>query len=183
MVSTLMLRKWHFSCRHLIKFSVVTRRDDKTFTFWEESRLSLLIHLQFFYYQMLCSSHFYPVCDGTQNVEWYRYRYFFPVPNISDTDTGPFFGTNFFRYRSREFFPIRNLTNTGSETFFPVPDIFDTFSGTFIGTKFSDTGSDTTRKMKNSRYRYLYGANGVIAFSSSSENSKTCRTTQKEIWW
>ena len=29
-----------------------------------------------------------PVCDGTQNVERYRYRYFFPVPNIFDTGTG-----------------------------------------------------------------------------------------------
>merc|ERR1719397_2180152 len=57
------------------------------------------------------------VCDGTQNVGRYRYRYFFPVLNIFDTDTG---------------------------TFFLVPN-------------FSDTGSDTTRKMKNSRYRYLYG--------------------------
>ena len=67
-----------------------------------------------------------PVCDGTQNVKRYRYRYFFPVPNIFDTDTGTFFGTKFFRYRFRDFFPIPNFTDTGSETFFryqiyPIP--------------------------------------------------------------
>ena len=66
------------------------------------------------------------VCDGTQNVKRYRYRYFFPVPNIFDTDTGTFFGTKFFRYRFRDFFPIPNFTDTGSETFFwyhffPIP--------------------------------------------------------------
>merc|ERR1712016_534248 len=33
------------------------------------------------------------VCDGTQNFKRYRYRYFYPVPNIFDTDTGTFFGT------------------------------------------------------------------------------------------
>ena len=72
-----------------------------------------------------------PVCDGTQNVGRYRYRYFFPVLNISDTGTGTFFGTKFFRYRFRDFFPIPNLTDTGSETFFryqifpiPVPRLF-----------------------------------------------------------
>ena len=43
-----------------------------------------------------------PVCDGTQNFQRYRYRYFFPVPNISDTDTGTFSGTKFFRYRFRD---------------------------------------------------------------------------------
>ena len=42
------------------------------------------------------------VSDGTQNVK--RYRYFFPVPNIFDTDTGTFFGTKFFRYRFRDLF-------------------------------------------------------------------------------
>ena len=36
--------------------------------------------------------------DGTQNFKQYRYRYFLPVPNIYDTDTG-----TFFRY---QFFPI-----------------------------------------------------------------------------
>ena len=68
------------------------------------------------------------VCDGTQNFKRYRYRYFIPVPNISDTDTGTFFGTKFFRYRFRDFFPIPNFNDTGSETFFryqfltiPVP--------------------------------------------------------------
>ena len=59
-----------------------------------------------------------PVCDGTQNVEWYRYRYFIPVPNIFDNDTGTFFGTKFFRYRFRDFFPILNFTDTDSDTFF-----------------------------------------------------------------
>ena len=68
------------------------------------------------------------VCDGTQNVKRYRYRYFYPVPNIFDTDTGTFFGTKFSRYRIRDFFPILNFNDTGSETFFryqsltiPVP--------------------------------------------------------------
>ena len=66
------------------------------------------------------------VCDGTQNIKRYRYQYFFPVPNIFDTDTGPFFGTKLFRYRFRDFFPIPNFTDTGSETFFryqifPIP--------------------------------------------------------------
>ena len=55
------------------------------------------------------------VCDGTQNVK--RYRYFYPVPNIFNTDTGTFFGTKFSRYRFRDFFPILNFNDTGSETF------------------------------------------------------------------
>ena len=64
------------------------------------------------------------MCDGTENVK--RYRYFYPVPNIFDTDTGTFFGTKFSRYRFRDFFPILNFTDTGSETFFqyqifPIP--------------------------------------------------------------
>ena len=66
-------------------------------------------------YATLCQ--YITVCDGTQNVKRYRYRYFFPVPNIFDTDTGTFFGTKFFRYRFRDFFPIPNFTDTGSETF------------------------------------------------------------------
>ena len=56
------------------------------------------------------------VCDGTQNIKQYRYRYFFPVPNIFDTDTGTFFGTKFFRYRFRDFFPVPNFSDTGSDT-------------------------------------------------------------------
>ena len=40
----------------------------------------------------------------------------------------PFSGTKFFRYRFRDFFPVPN---------------------------FSDTGSDTTNKMTNSRYQYV----------------------------
>ena len=75
----------------------------------------------------------YTVCDAST------------VPKmLDDTDTDTFFwyqiilipisvlfsGTKFFRYRFRDFFPIPNLT---------------------------DTGSDTTRKMNNSRYRHLNG--------------------------
>ena len=45
--------------------------------------------------------HYISVCDGTQNVG--RYRYFFPVLNIFDTDSGTFYGTK---------------DDTGSETFF-----------------------------------------------------------------
>ena len=86
------------------------------------------------------------VCDGTQNVGRYRYRYFFPVPNIFDTDTGTFFGTEFFRYRFQNFFSIPNFTDTGSETFFryqffPIPVPIP------------------PEKINNSpyQYRYLYG--------------------------
>ena len=75
--------------------------------------------LSIFYY-------FAPVCDGTQNVKRYQYRYFFTVPNIFDTDPSTFFGTKFSRYRFRDFFPILNFAYTGSETFFryqifPIP--------------------------------------------------------------
>ena len=93
------------------------------------------------------------VCDGTQNFK----RYFFPIPNISDTDTGTFFGTKFFRYRFRyplEIFWIPkcwqqksaaepNFSDTGSETCFryqifpiPVPRLF-------LVPNFSDTDTDT----------------------------------------
>ena len=85
---------------------------------------------EIFVHRRTDSGRFVSVCDGTQNVGRYRYRYFFPVLNIFDTDTGTFYGTKFSRYRFRDFFPVPN---------------------------FSDTGSDTTIKMKNSRYRYLYG--------------------------
>ena len=64
------------------------------------------------------------VCDGTQNVK--RYRYFFPVLNIFDTDTGTFFstknfpitvprlfsGTKFFQYRIRDFFQVPMFSDT-----------------------------------------------------------------------
>ena len=70
-----------------------------------------------------------------QNVKRYRYRYFF--------------GTKFFQYRFRDFFPLPNSTDTGSETFcryqffqIPVPRLFPV-----------PICSDTTKKMKNSRYR------------------------------
>ena len=73
-----------------------------------------------------------PVCDGTRNVERYRYRYFFryqifsiPIPVL---------------------FSVPNFSDTGSETFFryqilpiPVPRLFSV-------PNFSDTGSDTTWK-------------------------------------
>ena len=55
---------------------------------------------------------FSTVSDGTQNVK--RYRYFFPVSNIFDTDTGTFFSTNFYRYRLRDFFPVPICSDTGS---------------------------------------------------------------------
>ena len=66
------------------------------------------------------------MCDGTQNVKRYRYRYFFPVPNIFDTDTGTFSGTKFFPIPVPRLFTVPNFTDTGSETFFryqifPIP--------------------------------------------------------------
>ena len=76
------------------------------------------------------------MCDGTQNLGRYRYRYFFPALSIFDTDTGTSFGIKFFRYRFRDFFPVPNFADTGSETFYryqiwpiPVPRLFS-------GTKF-----------------------------------------------
>ena len=51
------------------------------------------------------------MCDGTQNIKRYWYRYFFPVPNIFYTNTGNFFGTKF-----SVFFLVPNFSNTGSET-------------------------------------------------------------------
>ena len=56
----------------------------------------------------------------------YRYRYFFRYQIFPIPVPRLFSGTKFFRYRFRYFFPV------------PI---------------FSDTGSDTTKKMKNSRYR------------------------------
>ena len=72
------------------------------------------------------------VCDGTQNVKQYRYRYFFPVPNIFATHTGTFFGTKFFRYWFRDFFRYQIL---------PIPIL-----RLFPEQKFSDNVSDTTGK-------------------------------------
>ena len=63
----------------------------------------------------------------------------FPVPYISNTDTGTFFGTKFFRYRFGDFFFDTKFDRYGFGDIFPVPNF-----------------SNTTRKMKNSRYRYLY---------------------------
>ena len=50
------------------------------------------------------------VCDGTQNVKRYRYQ-FFPIPvprHFSDT--------KFYQYRFRDYFPVPNLSDTGSDT-------------------------------------------------------------------
>ena len=82
------------------------------------------------------------VCDGTQNVGRYRYRYFFPVLNIFDTDTGTFFRYQIFPIPVPRLFSDTKFDRYRFRDFFPVPN-------------FSDTGSDTTRKMKNSRYRHL----------------------------
>ena len=84
------------------------------------------------------------VCDGTRNVGRYRYRYFFPVLNIFDTDTGTFFRYQIFPIPVPRLFSDTKFDRYRFRDFFPVPN-------------FSDTGSDTTIKMKNSRYRYLYG--------------------------
>ena len=59
----------------------------------------------------------------------YRYRYFLRYQIFPIPVPRLFSDTKFDRYRFRDFSPVPN---------------------------FSDTGSDTTRKMKNSRYRYLY---------------------------
>ena len=58
----------------------------------------------------------------------YRYRYFFRYQIFPIPVPRLFSGTKFFRYRFRYFFPV------------PI---------------FSDTGSDTTKTMKNSQYRYV----------------------------
>ena len=62
-------------------------------------------------------------CDGDMGP-------IFSVPNIFDTGSKSFSGTKFFPYRFREFFLIPVLR------LFPVPI-------------FSDTGSDTAKKMLN----------------------------------
>ena len=60
---------------------------------------------------------FQSVCDGTKNVKRYRYRYFFPVPNVFDTNTGIFFCTKNFPIPIPRFFPINFFTNTSSKIF------------------------------------------------------------------
>ena len=50
------------------------------------------------------------VCDGTLNVK--RYRYFFVVPNIFDTNNGTFSCSFFFRNQFGDFFRYH---------FFPIP--------------------------------------------------------------
>ena len=102
---------------HLCKHKVTLKRK----LFHEALWGLVLPHLNKSHYQLLFTN-IHPnlprrtVCDGTHNFKRYRYRYFFPVPNIFDTDTGTFFGTNFFRYRFRDFFPIPNFSDTGSDT-------------------------------------------------------------------
>ena len=91
------------------------------------------------------------MCIRDSNSVWrYPKCWTIPIPIL-------FSGTKYFRYRYRYFlryqiFPIpvpRLFSDTKFDRyrfrdFIPVPN-------------FSDTGSDTTIKMKNSRYRYLYG--------------------------
>ena len=101
------------------------------------------------------------MCDGTKNVKQYRYRYFFPVTNIFDTDTGTFFGTKCFRYRFQDFFRYQILA-------IPVPRLFS-------GTKFFRYRVRYHQKNKKIpvpvpiRYRYLYGT-GTHYKSSKLQN-------------
>ena len=37
-----------------------------------------------------CETALSPECDDTQHFKWFQYRYFFPVPNIFNTDTNTF---------------------------------------------------------------------------------------------
>ena len=71
-----------------------------------------------------------PILFSGTKYFWYRYRYFLRYQIFPIPVPRLFSDTKFDRYRFRDFFPVPN---------------------------FSDTGSDTTIKMKNSRYRYLYG--------------------------
>ena len=96
------------------------------------------------------------VCDGTQNVERYRYRVLFPVPNIFDTDTGTFSGTKF--------------SDSGSETFFryqifpipvPIPPEKMKIPGTGTFTVYRK-GTDTHQKS----YKFLNFGNKNKGFSS-----------------
>ena len=145
------------------------------------------------------------MCDGTQNVEQYRYQYFFRYQIFSDTGSETFFryrfryhqkkwkiinllnskilatnissGTKFFRYRFRYHQKKWKIPSTGTGThykcskckkkfeknlfryqIFPIP-VPRPFSGTkFFRYRFRDffpvpIFSDTSKKMKNSRYR------------------------------
>ena len=96
------------------------------------------VHKGLAYNQLPRSVWRYPKCwtipipilfSGTKYFR-YRYRYFFRYQIFPIPVPRLFSDTKFDRYRFRDFFPVPN---------------------------FSDTGSDTTIKMKNSRYRYLYG--------------------------
>ena len=130
-------------------------------------------------------------CDGTQNVK--LYQYFFPVPNISNTDTRTFFGTKFFRYWFRDFFrnqiflitvqippkiweipctgtypvqtTIKNL-NFGDEN---QGSIFDTSSKTFSGTN-------------SFRYRFRACFLAPI-FSATSSNFFSDTTEKMKNFW
>ena len=62
--------------------------------------------------------------DTTRKITNFRYWYLWY--KFSDAGSETFSGTKFFRYRFRDFFPVPNLSDTGSETFFryqffPIP--------------------------------------------------------------
>ena len=68
-------------------------------------------------------------CDGTQNLKWNRYRYFFWYQTFP--------------------IPIPVL--------FSVPNFSDSIPRLFLIPIFSDTHTNTTKNLRNSRYRYLFG--------------------------
>ena len=82
------------------------------------------------------------VCDGTQNVK--RYRYFFS-------------GTKFFRYRYQYFFQYQIFLISVPRLFSDTKFYLYRFPDFFPVRICTDTGSDTTKKMKNSRYRKFPG--------------------------
>ena len=79
-----------------------------------------------------------PECDGTHNFERYRYRYFFPVPDIFDTDTDTFFryqiltipilfsGTQNARYRFRylQYIPRPSSQKKSEKNMFAIFTLF-----------------------------------------------------------
>ena len=112
---------------------------------------------------------FFSVCDGTQNVKRYRYRYFFsryqiftipilvlfPVQIFSDTGSETFYGTKFYRYRFRDFFPVPNFSDTTRKNEqFPVPvpvPIINLLNSKKLATKIS-----SGTKFYRYRYRDLF---------------------------
>ena len=78
------------------------------------------------------------VCDSTQNAD----TDLFLVPNIFHTNTGTFL--------------VQYFSNTDSETFFLYQILPILVLRLFPVPIFSDTGSDTIRKMKNSQSRTHY---------------------------